>query len=108
MDLAAFAERALERAEDVLVDPFGQALAQLVEAALPVDCGLAQRRRLGLRHVDALDRERVDALRLVDVLQPPLAERMNGDTVGQRRSEERARRLGEEDVPTLPGPAEPG
>src|SRR5918996_3579552 len=32
---------------------------------------------------------------------------MNGDAVGQRRAEERARRLGEEDVPTLPSAAEP-
>ncbi len=51
--------------------------------------------------VDALDRELVDALGLLDALQVALAPRVDRDAVGESRPEERARGLREQHVPAL-------
>ena len=63
---------------------------------------LAGGRRFHLRgRLDTVDRELVDLLRLVDVLQLPLPQREDGDAFRQRRADERTRRLREEDVAAL-------
>ncbi len=60
-----------------------------------------------VRRRRALDLELEDALRLVEVLQLPLAEREDRDACRQRGSDERARRVREQDVAALPRGAEP-
>ena len=60
-----------------------------------------------LARLDALDLELVDALRLVEVLQPALPDRMHGDTLRDGGADERPRRLREEDAAARGGAAEP-
>ncbi len=54
----------------------------------------------------SFDRELVDPLRLVDALEVPLAAREDRHAVGQRRAEQRPRRLREQDVAASRGRAD--
>src|SRR5207302_2807038 len=88
-------ERAIERAEDAVLDAVREPLAEVLEAPLvvllpPLARGATMRLGrgcplgLGLgrgRDRHALDLQLVDALRLVEALQLPLAEREHGHAV---------------------------
>src|SRR5207244_2982352 len=95
-----------------------EAMAEVLEALLEVGLGTAlagrsarRRRRLGDRvgpRGHSLDLELVDALRLVEALQMPLAEREHRDAVRQARAHEGARRLRDEHVAAATDGADPG
>ena len=97
----AAAEALLDLALHVGLDPPRQPLAE-------VDRLLGAGAKRGERFRQAVDRELVDALRPVDVLQPHLSELDLLDAVGEIAGDERRRRRGEEHLTSVPGAADPG
>src|SRR6185503_9033617 len=86
----------------------GHSLREVVGATLDRALVDRTRRRRRLARLDALDRDLVDALGLVEVLEPALADRVDGDAFGERRADERPRRLGEQDAAARACAAEAG
>ena len=114
--------RRLERPHDLLLDPGCEARAEIVEASGDVLVELALWGLGGLvgartaqsgtfadgsrSTVETVDRDLEDALRLVDPTKVALPEREHGDTLGQTRPEQRARRLRQQDLPSAPDGAD--
>ena len=102
-----FPERALERLQDLFIDPFVHTSSNLFRAPLPRVLRRHLRRRRALGHLDSFDRKLEHALGLVDVLEAPLPDRAYHDALRQRRPEKRSRRLGEKHVAARSGRRQP-